>query len=374
MKKIFILFSIAIGILNNSVAQNFGPNYIQVCDSTNTTGDYTILDTAALQTTGGANLIATHLNKSSAYATQDFTHAFGLNSVAGIYRIFDETGAVMSVNGLYFNVLNPTTATNGASFIQIANAGTDFGGSPQYSLITNSATDAAPDQILFITPNKDQSTVTDNSNIAVYYSTVEAKWALYKENTFDTFPVGDAYNVFATPAGQYAFTDTVKGTSSPITYINNPVLNGNPNAIILITQQYTTSVPPNDNATGVWYSTDSSKWAIYNENLSNIPTGSLFNVLIAGSNATGIREISSNASIKTYPIPASSDLSIDAATGININAASLSDISGRVLIRQSVNNTNTTKINVSGLSEGIYILKLNTDQGMYTQKVSVSAK
>jgi hypothetical protein len=65
-------------------------------------------------------------------------------------------------------------------------------------------------------------------------------------------------------------------------YINNPLCNGDPNALLFVTHNYN---PPNgktdtffNKAFGVWYT--GSEWAIYTEDQSAMPTNIAFNVLI----------------------------------------------------------------------------------------------
>lgn len=65
------------------------------------------------------------------------------------------------------------------------------------------------------------------------------------------------------------------------TFIDNPLCNGDPNALLLVTHCYN---PPGTSAAyfnkniGVWY--DGSGWAIYTEDQSQMPTNIAFNVLI----------------------------------------------------------------------------------------------
>ena len=72
--------------------------------------------------------------------------------------------------------------------------------------------------------------------------------------------------------------------SSDSTYINNPLCNGDPNAILIITHNYDpggTGAGPNtvyNKVVGVWY--NGSQWAIYNEDQTSMQSNLTFNVLI----------------------------------------------------------------------------------------------
>ena len=67
------------------------------------------------------------------------------------------------------------------------------------------------------------------------------------------------------------------------TYINNPLCNGDPNAILIITHNYDPGGTVNtvyNKTVGVWYNTSLLQWAIYNEDLTAMSANIAFNVLI----------------------------------------------------------------------------------------------
>ena len=66
------------------------------------------------------------------------------------------------------------------------------------------------------------------------------------------------------------------------TYIDHPASNGNPDAILLVTQgQYPDGIPSGDHPIGVWYDENrGGRWAIFNQDLAPMPEGVVFNVLI----------------------------------------------------------------------------------------------
>ena len=75
---------------------------------------------------------------------------------------------------------------------------------------------------------------------------------------------------------------TVGNISGHITTIDNPLANGDPNAILLVTHNFSadTSVTRYEpNTVGVWY--DGSRWTIYHEDTGvAMPVGRAFNVMI----------------------------------------------------------------------------------------------
>ncbi|HEX6032755.1 MAG TPA: hypothetical protein VFY90_15090 [Tepidiformaceae bacterium] len=67
------------------------------------------------------------------------------------------------------------------------------------------------------------------------------------------------------------------------TQIDNPLTNGDPNAILLVTQLWDADPGGqvyNPHAVGVWYDPEKEKWEIFNEDQEAMPEGALFNVLV----------------------------------------------------------------------------------------------
>jgi hypothetical protein len=75
---------------------------------------------------------------------------------------------------------------------------------------------------------------------------------------------------------------TAASISGHITTIDHPLCNGDPNAILIITHNYsadTSSTPYEPNAVGVWY--NGSRWTVYHENtIVAMPVGRAFNVIV----------------------------------------------------------------------------------------------
>jgi hypothetical protein len=67
------------------------------------------------------------------------------------------------------------------------------------------------------------------------------------------------------------------------TFINNPSTNGNPDAILQVTQNWNpkgSGGTYNSHPVGVWYNSDRNKWAIFNQDRAKMPQGSAFNVSV----------------------------------------------------------------------------------------------
>lgn len=84
----------------------------------------------------------------------------------------------------------------------------------------------------------------------------------------------------------YMHTATTENSSSDITYINHPDLNGNPNAPIVYSHVWNPNGETgiyNDNNTTLYYSDAEQKWSIANEDFSDIVIGSHYNIYIAAN-------------------------------------------------------------------------------------------
>lgn len=68
--------------------------------------------------------------------------------------------------------------------------------------------------------------------------------------------------------------------SGDATIINNPLCNGDPNAILIITPNSSAGSGPWNHPVGVVYNGSSSRWRIFNEDSANMTVGPAFNVLV----------------------------------------------------------------------------------------------
>ncbi len=138
------------------------------------------------------------------------------------------------------------------------------------------------DAVLFITQVYGKY---NNHQVGVWYN--NGTWTIYNEDRI-ALPEGTKFNVLVLPAGDNVFTHTVDITNIQDTWtlIDHAMTNDNPNAIVFVTQNWKGSYNPKP--IGVWY--DGSKWSIFNQDNSKLPTGLTFNVLIQEegyANSTG---------------------------------------------------------------------------------------
>lgn len=81
----------------------------------------------------------------------------------------------------------------------------------------------------------------------------------------------------------YVHTATSENISFAATRLDHPLLNGNPNAIILIAHNWNGMGAPgvyNNHVSGVWYRESDSRWYIFNEDYTEHVVGAKYNVFI----------------------------------------------------------------------------------------------
>jgi hypothetical protein len=126
----------------------------------------------------------------------------------------------------------------------------------------------------------------------------QGKWGIFNEDR-SSMPVGASFNVYANPGSTPGWVFVVTASSSSyITFINASPLNDDPGASLLVTQNWNpggTGGVYNPNAVGVWYDSAVGEWAIYNEDLSALPTGASFNVLNLTSVTFQVKQVATSA-------------------------------------------------------------------------------
>jgi uncharacterized protein YeaO (DUF488 family) len=122
--------------------------------------------------------------------------------------------------------------------------------------------------------------------IGVWYSSAAQKWAVFNQDYTTDMPVDAAFNVLipATSADVFVHTATAANIYDNVTYIDHPLTNDNPNAIVFVTQNWNpggVGGKYNDQPIGVWYSSAAQKWAVFNQDYTtDMPVDAAFNVIV----------------------------------------------------------------------------------------------
>ena len=152
-----------------------------------------------------------------------------------------------------------------------------------------------PDAIFFVTQNLNAgggfSATLNEHHIGVWYHSAAGYWAIVNQDSA-SMPIGSDYNIFIPDyTSDRIFVHTASGANSSgnSTFIDNPLANGNPDALVFVTQavnpgggtEYT-----NDHAVGVWYSNADEQWLIFNEDGATMQANRSFFVMVEPANPT----------------------------------------------------------------------------------------
>lgn len=197
----------------------------------------------------------------------------GTTSIEGITTPAETTAAGKTV----------PEAPAGVSFVHRATPGNTIANS---TFLDNPYTNDNPNAILLVTQVSDSNgDKADNPHeIGVWYYARGGRWAIYNQ---DRAPMSEnaVFNVIVLKGpGAIVHHARAGNTSGDVTYIDNPLTNGDPKALLSVTQNWNpgggTGVY-NDHPVGVRYDAGLDRWGIFNRDHEPIPPGSSFNVAVS---------------------------------------------------------------------------------------------
>ena len=214
-------------------------------------------------------------------------HAIGVWYDAALkkWAIFNQDLAAMP-EGADFNILLPETKTS--VFTHVATASTISCFSDHCTFIDHPLLNDNPNALFFVTPtwtaNGADTFAYNDHPIGVYYSTSLKQWAIFNQDT-ESLSESAAFNVLIPPPGANVFvhTTTSANITSNSTYIDHPLLNNNPNAVVLVTPNWNPGGigdQYHNHHVGIWYDDGPKQWAIFNEDQLTMAEGISFNVLV----------------------------------------------------------------------------------------------
>lgn len=215
------------------------------------------------------------------------SHSIGVwySKKIGEWAVFNQARQEVLQPGTVFQVVLP--ADHKATFVHQA---TPTNINRSWTELNHPLANGHPDAILLVTQNWNPGgtgrTYNDHA-IGVWYNIANERWAIFNQD--DTpMPQGAAFNVLVAPNDATAFVQTtsIKNINATWTEIDHPFLNGNPNAILLVTQNFNPSRASgmhNNHPLAVWYNLKTARWAIVNQDNAAMEVGVAFNVLVANS-------------------------------------------------------------------------------------------
>ncbi|MCW9036526.1 T9SS type A sorting domain-containing protein [Altibacter sp.] len=197
-------------------------------------------------------------------------------------------------------------------FVHTANAG-NIASAVTY--IDHPGLNNNPTAKILVTHNWNPSNGTgvyNDKKTGAFYSTTQNKWCVFNEDNSAMQP-DVSFNIYIAQ-GTEAFTHISnagnQGTSTAYTILNDPALNGNPNATALLTTYWNANGVYNDHNYGFWYddTPGTDHWIIYAEDLTAIPTDAAFFVVVEGEGVQSMRHeadagnISANWTMISHPL------------------------------------------------------------------------
>ena len=197
------------------------------------------------------------------------------------WSIFNQDIATMP-NDAAFNVLIPHP--DASVFVHKATAANTSG---HITTIDYPLTNNKPNAILLVTPNWNPGNVGGTYNdhpIGVYYT--GGKWRIFNQDLVN-MPSDAAFNVIVPRPGPgeavFVHQASAANTIAHVTFINHPLTNNNPTALVLVTPNWNpggVGGTYNNHPIGVYYDTIDNKWAIFNQDSAFIQIGAAFNVFV----------------------------------------------------------------------------------------------
>jgi hypothetical protein len=198
------------------------------------------------------------------------------------WSVFNQNTTAPMPNNAAFNVLIPHP--DASVFVHKATTGNTSG---HITTIDYPLTNNKPNAILLVTPNWNPGGVGgtyNNHPIGVYYT--GGKWTIFNQD-FAAMPPNAAFNVIVPRPGPgeavFVHQASAANTSVHITFIDHPLTNNNPTALVLVTPNWNpggVGGTYNNHPIGVYYSSSTKKWAIFNQDLANVTVGASFNVYV----------------------------------------------------------------------------------------------
>jgi len=256
-----------------TATSSLGVQFVHVATAANISGAATSIDHPLINGNPNAVIIATpNWNPGGGLGVYN-DHPIAVVYFHPSWLIANQDGSAMPIYAA-FNVLIPKAGPN--AFVHTATATNT---SLNYTIIDNPLTNGKPNAKILVTPVD----TTNSRPIGVWYN--GTKWGIFNQDIVN-MPIGASFNVFVIPetyAGGFVHKATAGNSSGNVTYIDHPLTNGNPNAIVFVTPNWNpggVGETYNNHNIGIWYSSSQQKWSILNQDLATMPVNAAFNVLV----------------------------------------------------------------------------------------------
>lgn len=336
--------------------------YVHTATADNTSFSSTYLDHPDLNGNPNAEFVYSLVENPGGSDLKMNSKTTGLwyDSVEGKWAIFNEDVSDIVI-GTHYNIYI-TDASNIIEHIATpANVGTF---APETTIITDPMLDGAnpgPHAIASHYWNPNQ--VFNESNSGFYFDTGDNKRGMFNYDG-NNFPDGSAFKILVNITGSSdAFThiSDAGNVNGNFTFIDNPALNGNPNATFVFShywgQNGSDTEVFEDKVFAAYYT--GAFWAIAIEDGAPMIEGLAFDIVVAPEEVLGVNDNELSTSLILYPNPSTDIININAS--LAISKVSVYNVLGQQVILVDGNETNSVQINISELTAGNYFVKVEAE-------------
>ncbi len=153
-----------------------------------------------------------------------------------------------------------------------------------YTYLSDLGVDGDPNALVFASPGGSYE-----HNIGVWYEPEEQKWAIFNQDRA-AVPAGSTFEVVVPQdAETFLHKTTAENISAEGTYLDDPLVNGKPDAEVSVTQNWNPGGGNgvyNDHPVDVRYDGERERWEVYNSDGAGMPEGAAFNVTVSEQAST----------------------------------------------------------------------------------------
>lgn len=330
--------------------------YVHEATAANIQNNWTIIDHPDLNNNPNANIVFSHL----------FNGTLN-NNINGLWyngtrwTIYNEDFNVDMEVGTAFVIFIADNAVVFDHVASVANQGTSNSNTLLDHPLLNGEN---PGPIAILSNYYNPNNVYNNNNYGFTFDTTLFNNRLIYNESFTPIPTNVGFKVMVIPTGglpgvnTFGHLTSAANTSGPITTLDNEAINNNPDAAFVFSHYFGAFGAPSNNnintPVGAVYEPAIGRWQIYTENLSAMPLGVAFDIVIAEQEILSTPNNEIGLTFSVYPNPASDILKIIAS--IEINTVEIISITGRSIQTIEVGGTSKS-LSISSLASGMYFLK-----------------
>lgn len=187
------------------------------------------------------------------------------------WNVFNEVYVSMAANRA-FNI-----SVGGTGFVHQATASNTIF---HITTIDHPSLNGNPSAAFQVTQNWNPGGVGGTYNphvVGVWYDSTVARWTIYNEDLAN-MPIGASFNVRTDNSKVVLATSSM--LSGNTLFLDDPNLNGRPEARVFVTHNYGPGQLRLASPLGVWFHAGTGRWGIFRQDLAAMPLGMAFNVLI----------------------------------------------------------------------------------------------